>query len=98
VANSGSTVFRAFVDSRFFSSHLFLMNEPTRSDDALAVGPPVPVAPVSVDHKDSVPGRDQPPSPGAASPAAAEAALSAEEQMERFAQDLKENDWGHQPC
>jgi shikimate dehydrogenase len=24
--------------------------------------------------------------------------LSAEEQMERFANDLKENDWGHQPC
>lgn len=23
---------------------------------------------------------------------------TAEEQMERFAQDLKENDWGHQPC
>ena len=25
-------------------------------------------------------------------------ALSAEEQMERFEEDLKENDWGHQPC
>ncbi len=25
-------------------------------------------------------------------------ALTPEEQMERFAQDLKENDWGHQPC
>jgi hypothetical protein len=24
--------------------------------------------------------------------------LSAEEQMERFEEDLKENDWGHQPC
>ena len=24
--------------------------------------------------------------------------LTPEEQMERFAQDLKENDWGHQPC
>ena len=23
---------------------------------------------------------------------------SAEEQMERFEEDLKENDWGHQPC
>ena len=24
--------------------------------------------------------------------------LSAEEQMERYEEDLKENDWGHQPC
>lgn len=24
--------------------------------------------------------------------------LSADEQMERFAQELKETDWGHQPC
>ena len=24
--------------------------------------------------------------------------LSAEEQMEQFEEDLKENDWGHQPC
>ena len=24
--------------------------------------------------------------------------LSPEEQMERFEDDLKENDWGHQPC
>ena len=23
---------------------------------------------------------------------------SAEEQMERFEEDLKESDWGHQPC
>lgn len=27
-----------------------------------------------------------------------ESVLSAEEQMERFEEDLKENDWGHQPC
>lgn len=24
--------------------------------------------------------------------------LTPEEQMERFAKELKENDWGHQPC
>ena len=24
--------------------------------------------------------------------------LSAEEQMERYEEDLKESDWGHQPC
>jgi hypothetical protein len=33
--------------------------------------------------------------PGAA-PAAG--ALTPEEQMEQFAKELKENDWGHQPC
>lgn len=30
--------------------------------------------------------------------AAAANQLTPEEQMERFAQDLKEHDWGHQPC
>jgi hypothetical protein len=25
-------------------------------------------------------------------------ALTPEEQMERFAEELKEQDWGHQPC
>jgi SAM-dependent methyltransferase len=30
--------------------------------------------------------------------ASSAAALSPDEQMERFAQELKENDWGHQPC
>ena len=29
---------------------------------------------------------------------AAKKVLSAEEQMEQFEEDLKENDWGHQPC
>ena len=27
-----------------------------------------------------------------------EAERLAKEQMERFEEDLKENDWGHQPC
>lgn len=34
--------------------------------------------------------------PKPAVPAAGE--LTPEEQMERFAQELKETDWGHQPC
>lgn len=50
------------------------------------------------------------PSPIAATPPESEAAasvegsaigaptLSAEEQMALFEQDLKEHDWGHQPC
>lgn len=48
----------------------------------------------------------QPPATGVPLPAASPEstapatvpALTPEEQMERFAQDLKENDWGHQPC
>jgi hypothetical protein len=31
-------------------------------------------------------------------PPGSEKVLSAEEQMERFEEDLKESDWGHQPC
>jgi hypothetical protein len=31
-------------------------------------------------------------------PGSAPAALSAQDQMERFEEDLKENVWGHQPC
>jgi hypothetical protein len=31
-------------------------------------------------------------------PAGSEKVLSPEEQMEQFEEDLKENDWGHQPC
>jgi hypothetical protein len=34
---------------------------------------------------------------GAVTEAAAEK-LTPEEQMERFAQELKNEDWGHQPC
>ncbi len=34
----------------------------------------------------------------AKAPTAKPEQLTPEEQMERFAQDLKENDWGHQPC
>ena len=34
--------------------------------------------------------------PKPAGPAASE--LSPEEQMENFARQLKEDDWGHQPC
>lgn len=32
------------------------------------------------------------------SPPKAPAALTPEEQMELYEKDLKENDWGHQPC
>jgi hypothetical protein len=36
-----------------------------------------------------------PPNPGTAS---APEQLTPEEQMERFAKELKNEDWGHQPC
>jgi hypothetical protein len=40
--------------------------------------------------------------PAMAVPSASEAVdvnqLTAEEQMARFEKELKENDWGHQPC
>ena len=31
-------------------------------------------------------------------PSGSDKVLSPEEQMEQFEEDLKENDWGHQPC
>ena len=47
-------------------------------------------------------GRDEKPSPAEAAPAADGGkdpnALSPEEQMALYEEDLKENDWGHQPC
>jgi len=38
--------------------------------------------------------KDDSPTPGKPAPKA----LTAEEQMDQFEKDLKENDWGHQPC
>jgi hypothetical protein len=49
----------------------------------------------------ATPGNAPAAAPNAAAPgdpAPPAAALTPEEQMERFAKDLKENDWGHQPC
>jgi hypothetical protein len=37
-------------------------------------------------------------SPRQSTPASEPNALTPEEQMEKFAQELKEQDWGHQPC
>jgi len=54
------------------------------------------------DHPRANAGND--PASGAATDASAEETsaeankLSAEEQMARFEEELKENDWGHQPC
>jgi hypothetical protein len=39
-----------------------------------------------------------PPDAPAPAEGAAANALTPEEQMALYAQDLKENDWGHQPC
>jgi len=45
-----------------------------------------------IDPNDTKPTEPEPEQPGS------EKAPSPEEQMERFEEDLKENDWGHQPC
>jgi len=65
------------------------MTEPSRASDvppghpAALESPPAPTNP--------------PPAAEAEAPKPA-GELSPEEQMERFAQELKEADWGHQPC
>jgi hypothetical protein len=38
------------------------------------------------------------PATAAEKPATPASALTPEEQMAAFEKDLKENDWGHQPC
>ncbi|HUR57775.1 MAG TPA: hypothetical protein VM029_08695 [Opitutaceae bacterium] len=54
-----------------------------------------PLPPATPPAVDPVPG---PNVTEAHTPAPVPAPLTPEEQMEKFAQDLKENDWGHQPC
>ena len=46
------------------------------------------------------PGKDRPEEKSQAtpSPGPSTAALNSEEQMALYEKDLKENDWGHQPC
>ena len=39
----------------------------------------------------------EPPKPDGTQPVDS-VTLSPEEQMEKYEEDLKENDWGHQPC
>lgn len=65
------------------------MTDTPRESDAPQVPPAKPSAPLAPPAQPAGPGAD------AAKPAAE---LSPEEQMERFAQELKETDWGHQPC
>lgn len=69
------------------------MNRPKRSKDARtkpAAGSKPP--PASVAGKPAGPSAAKPGEPIPAN------SLNPEEQMERFAKELKENDWGHQPC
>lgn len=65
------------------------MTEPPRESDVPPVSPTVPGLP-------SAPSTPPPAAEADAPKPATE--LSPEEQMERFAQELKETDWGHQPC
>lgn len=59
------------------------MKAPARSEEPPPQPPAAPPSPPPLAADGSVP----PAKP-----------LTPEEQMERFAQELKENDWGHQPC
>jgi hypothetical protein len=52
------------------------------SDEAEKQGPPKPGNPPAISTPEAAPA----------------AALTPEEQMALYEQDLKENDWGHQPC
>lgn len=65
------------------------MNTPTAPDERGPVLPPEASAPATGSEPASAP---------AAETAAASVGLSPEEQMALFEKDLKENDWGHQPC
>ncbi|MBL9209392.1 MAG: hypothetical protein JNL92_02940 [Opitutaceae bacterium] len=44
------------------------------------------------------PSHPPPPVAPGSDPAIPTVELTPEEQMERFARELKETDWGHQPC
>jgi len=46
----------------------------------------------------STEGDRQPPGPVPTRPPEEKRKLTPEEQMELYEKDLKENDWGHQPC
>jgi hypothetical protein len=48
--------------------------------------------------QESTPTAGAPPSTASVTAAESPAKLTAEEQMALFAKELKENDWGHQPC
>lgn len=56
-----------------------------------------PVAPMPSSVLPPVPALTASDAPAAHPPASANA-LTPEEQMALFEKDLKENDWGHQPC
>jgi hypothetical protein len=65
------------------------MTEPPRDPD------PPPVPPAAPPSPPALPLSPEASQSGEPRPADA---LTPEEQMERFAQELKETDWGHQPC
>jgi len=56
------------------------------------------IEPQSVGEPKSRPDKDPGPKPPGPVETPPPKALTAEEQMALFEKDLKENDWGHQPC
>lgn len=65
-----------------------------RRNAGMAMKEPEPNPPKA---KDAIPPGAGPVKPDGEAPGDA-SKLTPEEQMERFAKELKENDWGHQPC
>lgn len=63
------------------------MTAPSESESPAPA--PKPVSPVG-ETKGDAPPAGPPPDPAGG--------LTPEEQMERFERELKETDWGHQPC
>jgi len=57
----------------------------------------MPDAAPKPEHQPAKPKLVDPTVPSAAEPDKAES-LTPEEQMARFEKELRENDWGHQPC
>ena len=67
------------------------MNDQPQSKEARPESKPAvkPVSPLPADTVAGAPAKEEP---------SAAQKLSPEEQWERFEKELKENDWGHQPC
>lgn len=69
------------------------MTDPRRIDDGQPESGPAKIA-RTVATPESAPGSDE----NISTPAESAAGLTPEEQMALFEKELKENDWGHQPC
>ena len=67
-----------------------MLNDPPRPET-----PQPKTQPAAADTSEKIAAETPATAPGEPAPASS---LTPEEQMARFAKELKENDWGHQPC